>query len=89
MRVRGDRYIVDLGSNTSAQLSSVGFANASKKVRPELVAGDLVLTKVIQTDPNSTFEVSCIDTAMRENSLGPLPNQNSYLIPVDIFLARK
>ncbi|KII70584.1 putative exosome complex component rrp40 [Thelohanellus kitauei] len=89
VKIRGDRYKVDLGSNTVAFLPVLAFTNATKKVRPDLTVGDLVYAKVCRVNPNIDFEITCQDPSAKNCKLGPLSSNNSYLIRIDIYLAQR
>ncbi|KAF0986634.1 hypothetical protein HZS_8066, partial [Henneguya salminicola] len=89
IKVQNEQYKIDLGGNVTAKLPALSFPNATKKVKPELIIGDIVYAKICLTDPNVDYEVTCCANTKNNSSLGKLSPNNSFLIPISIPLAQR
>ncbi|RDD40230.1 Exosome complex component RRP40 [Trichoplax sp. H2] len=79
----GDNFSVDVGASSQAMLSYLRFEGATKRNRPNVEIGDLVLARFILADKNKELELSCIDKGEKCNGLGKLENGFMFQLPLE------
>jgi len=70
----GDTLKVDIGSAESALLPMLGFEGATKKVKPDVIVGDVVYAKVLNAHKEMEPELVCVDQYFKAGRLGVLSN---------------
>ncbi|KAL3895275.1 MAG: hypothetical protein SGCHY_004802 [Lobulomycetales sp.] len=78
----GDSYIMDINGVRTATLGVLDFPGATKRNKPELVAGDYVLARIEATHPALPPVLSCPVAPY-----GPLPDID-YVLCVGLYTAR-
>ena len=84
----GDSYKLQIGSHEEASLSSLAFAGATKKNRPQVAIGDLVFAKLLNASVDMEPELVCVDSLGQSAGLGPLSNEG-FLFSVPLHHVRR
>ena len=79
----GECYRVDIGAQHSATLNMLAFEGATKKNRPDLQTGDLLLARVLEHLEGET-ELTCVGDDAKGNGLGQI---NRKLLPAAALAA--
>lgn len=66
----GDAYGVDVGGAFPASLPALAFEGATRRNRPPLGKGDLVLARVVSANRDVDAELACVDDAGRVRTEG-------------------
>ena len=82
-----DGYKVDIGSSGLATLSGLAFEGATKKNKPELQPGDLVLARLALANKDMESELSCLTAENRSDGMGPL--EDGVCFQVSLSQCRK
>eukprot|EP00475_Leptophrys_vorax_P005265 TRINITY_DN13193_c0_g1_i1.p1 TRINITY_DN13193_c0_g1~~TRINITY_DN13193_c0_g1_i1.p1 ORF type:complete len:271 (-),score=49.58 TRINITY_DN13193_c0_g1_i1:142-924(-) len=92
----GEYFKVDIGGSREALLSQIGFEGATKRSRPNLPPGSLVLARVILANKDMNPEVTCKaavnDASAKEWVTGEAiygELQGGYVFSCSISLAKK
>ncbi|KAL1497243.1 hypothetical protein ABEB36_008236 [Hypothenemus hampei] len=81
----GDVLKVDIGSAELANLSTLAFEGATKKMKPEVEIGDIVYAKLLNAYKDMEPELVCVDQYYKAGPLGVLTN-DGFLINVNLKL---
>lgn len=68
----GENLAVDIGAAARATLPALAFENATRRNRPNLKVGDLVLARVVAAGGDVDPELSCVDANGVAGGYGPL-----------------
>ncbi|KAK8759812.1 hypothetical protein V5799_028921 [Amblyomma americanum] len=80
---------VNIGSSEPASLSLFAFESATKRNRPDIEVGDLVMAQVLMANRGMEPELVCVDSYGKKGILGVLRSPTGFLIKVPINLINK
>ncbi|XP_027865448.1 exosome complex component RRP40 isoform X2 [Xiphophorus couchianus] len=84
----GDVFKVDIGGSEAASLSYLAFEGATKRNRPNIQVGDLLLAQLVVANKDMEPELVCIDGSGRANGMGVF-GTGGLLIKVSLGLVRR
>ncbi|XP_023184371.1 exosome complex component RRP40 isoform X2 [Xiphophorus maculatus] len=84
----GDVFKVDIGGSEVASLSYLAFEGATKRNRPNIQVGDLLLAQLVVANKDMEPELVCIDGSGRANGMGVF-GTGGLLIKVSLGLVRR
>ncbi|XP_032411173.1 exosome complex component RRP40 isoform X2 [Xiphophorus hellerii] len=84
----GDVFKVDIGGSEAASLSYLAFEGATKRNRPNVQVGDLLLAQLVVANKDMEPELVCIDGSGRANGMGVF-GTGGLLIKVSLGLVRR
>uniref|UniRef100_A0A1E1XFX1 Exosome complex component RRP40 n=1 Tax=Amblyomma aureolatum TaxID=187763 RepID=A0A1E1XFX1_9ACAR len=88
--VKGTETVrVNIGSSEPASLSVFAFEGATKRNRPDIEVGDLVMAQVLMANRGMEPELVCVDSYGKKGILGVLRSPTGFLIKVPINLINK
>ncbi|XP_007577931.1 exosome complex component RRP40 [Poecilia formosa] len=83
-----DVFKVDIGGSEAASLSYLAFEGATKRNRPNVQVGDLLLAQLVVANKDMEPELVCIDGSGRANGMGVF-GTGGLLIKVSLGLVRR
>ncbi|XP_070381062.1 exosome complex component RRP40 isoform X2 [Dermacentor albipictus] len=85
----GENVRVNIGSSEPATLSVFAFEGATKRNRPDVEVGDIVMAQVLMANRGMEPELVCVDSYGKKGILGVLRSPTGFLIKVPINLINK
>ena len=85
----GDLFRVDIGAHEPATLSYLSFEGATKKNRPNVQVGDIVLARLLVANKDMEPELVCVNSKGRAEDLGVLSAAGSLDFRVPLHVCRK
>ena len=85
----GDLFRVDIGAHEPAALSYLSFEGATKKNRPNVQVGDLVLARLLAANKDMEPELVCVNSKGRAEGLGVLSAEGALDFRVPLHVCRK
>lgn len=85
----GETVRVNIGASEPASLSVFAFEGATKRNRPDVDVGDLVMAQVLMANRGMEPELVCVDSYGKKGMLGVLRSPTGFLIKVPINLINK
>lgn len=84
----GDLFRVDIGAHEPASLSFLSFEGATKKNRPNVQVGDLVMARLLVANKDMEPELVCVNSKGKAEGLGLLSSEGlEFRVPLHV--ARK
>ncbi|XP_075529123.1 exosome complex component Rrp40 isoform X2 [Dermacentor variabilis] len=85
----GETVRVNIGCSEPATLSVFAFEGATKRNRPDVEVGDIVMAQVLMANRGMEPELVCVDSYGKKGILGVLRSPTGFLIKVPINLINK
>lgn len=85
----GETIRVNIGASELASLSVFAFEGATKRNRPDVDVGDLVMAQVLMANRGIEPELVCVDSYGKKGMLGVLRSPTAFLIKVPVNLINK
>uniref|UniRef100_A0A224YY06 Exosome complex component RRP40 n=1 Tax=Rhipicephalus zambeziensis TaxID=60191 RepID=A0A224YY06_9ACAR len=85
----GETVRVNIGSSEPATLSVFAFEGATKRNRPDVEVGDIVMAQVLMANRGMEPELVCMDSYGKKGIMGVLRSPTGFLIKVPINLINK